>query len=640
MLKQEIIEKITKYFKLTHFEAEKIYDDIFQSIIQGVKSDNITDISNLGEFIIKYNENNTGKNKKTVEFLPSANLEDEVSEADGLEEAEVYQPDFTETVKEEIKKEVKPDVKEEIKAEVKEEIIKEVKEEIKEEAIAPVITAPVINKTEEHSDEHLSVEEEIKRKREEIIHKLDPQHNEEYHRLLHVKEGINLNVPKPVVIKDPVYNQKEEIKKEVPEVKKEIEEIKAKVPEVKEEIKEVKQDIKEIKEEITNTYKEPETKEKETVDELSTKSFSDYFTEIKQEQEIKSETYIPPVVPPVENVIPPIAVDLHKEIVGEQPPKQEKPVTSDVPEVPKQKPVITNGNGFNDDYEKKADDNSYYIWYKDSEPNAVDTQTMSYEYELLYQATKEAEYKSKLRIYVTTFIMFFSVVLILLIFSPVIYKYFFTPSDEQLNEQVQPQDEGSIEQPNNKADVNTLENTNKQPEQSNTTQAPPVTSNEQATQQQQAPPVQNEQKQNTQTTPPEQKTTAPPVTEQKTEQPPATQQQNNPGVSGVVKSNMGWIDEKNRVIYVQLENGKFTIQESAWDSNDKAAKRISTVTGFNIAGLSGNIFKVDLGAKGTWYRARFGEFSTIEEAKSKAEELRSKEKMKLQAFLLSIFMYA
>jgi len=256
---------------------------------------------------------------------------------------------------------------------------------------------------------------------------------------------------------------------------------------------------------------------------------------------------------------------------------------------------------------------------------------MSYEYELLYQATKEAEYKSKLRIYVTTFIMFFSVVLILLIFSPVIYKYFFTPSDEQLNEQVQPQDEGSTEQPNNKADVNTLENTTTQ---NNATQTPPVTTNEQPAQQ--TPPVQNEQ-QNTQ---PEQKTTTPPVTEQKTEQPPATQQQNNPGVSGVVKSNMGWIDEKNRVIYVQLENGKFTIQESAWDNNDKAAKRISTVAGFNISGLSGNIFKVDLGAKGTWYRARFGEFTTIEEAKSKAEELRSKEKMKLQAFLLSIFMYA
>ena len=57
MLKQEIIEKITKYFKLTHYDAEKIYDDIFQSIMKGVKDDNIAEISNLGEFILKYNEN-------------------------------------------------------------------------------------------------------------------------------------------------------------------------------------------------------------------------------------------------------------------------------------------------------------------------------------------------------------------------------------------------------------------------------------------------------------------------------------------------------------------------------------------------------------------------------------------------------
>ena len=40
---------------------------------------------------------------------------------------------------------------------------------------------------------------------------------------------------------------------------------------------------------------------------------------------------------------------------------------------------------------------------------------------------------------------------------------------------------------------------------------------------------------------------------------------------------MGWIDENNKVIYVQLENGKFTIQESAWDSDAKANKRISNV---------------------------------------------------------------
>ena len=102
---------------------------------------------------------------------------------------------------------------------------------------------------------------------------------------------------------------------------------------------------------------------------------------------------------------------------------------------------------------------------------------------------------------------------------------------------------------------------------------------------------------------------------------------------------MGWLDDYNKVIYVQLDNGKFTIQESAWDSDAKANKRISAVGGL-VPGLKGSVLKVDLGSKGTWYRARFGEFSTIEEAKQKAEELRNKEKSRLHAMLLTFFLYA
>src|SRR6187455_3348819 len=90
MIKQEIIEKISKYFKLTNFEAEKIYDDIFVSIIQGVKEDNIADITNLGEFIIKYN-NSDSSNKKTVEFLPTLSLEDEINQR-SFEEHRQFEP--------------------------------------------------------------------------------------------------------------------------------------------------------------------------------------------------------------------------------------------------------------------------------------------------------------------------------------------------------------------------------------------------------------------------------------------------------------------------------------------------------------------------------------------------------------------
>ena len=90
MVKQEIIEKICKYFKLTNFEAEKIYDDIFAGIIQGVKDDNIAEITNLGEFIIKYN-NSDITNRKTVDFLPTLTLEDEINQR-SYEEQRQFEP--------------------------------------------------------------------------------------------------------------------------------------------------------------------------------------------------------------------------------------------------------------------------------------------------------------------------------------------------------------------------------------------------------------------------------------------------------------------------------------------------------------------------------------------------------------------
>ena len=632
MLKQEIIEKITKYFKLTHYDAEKIYDDIFQSIMKGVKDDNIAEISNLGEFILKYNENENSGFKKTVEFLPSANLEDEVGGVHEIKQ-DIENENVTEEKIQDIKSEIEPVIEpEKTVEEITPGKIEEEKPSMKEPIVQttekkdePVSKSPEI--TEEHPIEStLSIEDEIKRKREQIIHKLDPEHHEKYHPLLHVSEGINLNVPKPIVIKEHEFTAKE--KTEKPKI--EIPEIKAEVKKAEEIIKE---EIKDAKEEV----KDEVSKEKEAVEEQTTKSFSDYFTEVKEEQKTKKEpAYIPPeekVILPLEAIIPPVAVNLHKEIVGERTIKPpEPPISYQTTETETTAPLVKQkGNGYSSEAEKKVSDNSYYIWYKDSEPNAIDTQTMSYEYELLYQATKEAEYKSKLRIYVTTFILFFSIVLILLIFSPVFYKYFFTPSEEQTNEQTVPEEQSTTTPDNNITTV-TPPVQNTAPAQEKATEPPPAT-NEQQSIQQNTQPKQ------------EQKTNVPPpvtTTEQNTQkEPPATQQQNTttPNVSGVVKTGLGWMDEKNKVIYVQLENGKFTIQESAWDSNDKANKRINAVAAYNISGLAGNVFKVDLGAKGTWFRARFGEFATIEEAKNKAEELRNKEKMKLQAFLLSIFLF-
>ncbi len=564
MIKQEIIEKISKYFKLTHFEAEKIYDDMFQGIIQGVKEDNIADITNLGEFIIKYNTNGDSSHKKTVEFLPTLALDEEINQR-GYEEHRTFTPSpFSEKPKQ-----IKEEVKEEIKQQVS-----------------------------ETGEDKVNVEDEIRKKREEILHKITaPKEETKSTTITETSKTVYAPLVEPGI----------------EEIKPVNEEITAKTPE------------------ITDTTKSG-------VEEIHEKSFSDYFTEVKEEKTV-SDAVNKTVIPPVENVIPPTAVELHNQITGDQ-------VNKNI----NYEPAVTpppyangNGNGNGSGTEHVSQDNSYYIWYKDSEPNVSDTQTMSYEYELLYQATKEAEYKSKLRIYVTTFILFFSVVLLLLILSPVIYKYFFTPSEEQQSEEVQQETSNNgIEpkqtDPNNQASVNKLDN-NTQPTTQNTTPVTEQNNTQQNNTQSSTPPVTEQpKKEQPKQEQPKQEQPKQEQPKQETKQPVQQPQQNTSTPSGITKNGMGWMDDKNKVIYVQLENGRFTIQESAWDSDAKANKRLSVVGGI-VPGLKGNVVKVDLGTKGTWYRARFGEFASLEEAKAKAEELRSKENLKLQALLLTFLLY-
>ncbi len=611
MIKQEIVEKISKYFKLTRFEAEKIYDDIFAGIIKGVKDENIADVTNLGEFIIKYN-NNDDVNKKTVEFLPTLSLEEEINQR-AFEESRNFIPG---KMSEETESDTGP---------FKQNIISE------PETVNSEENDKFINKTEEN--ENLTVEEEIRKKREEILQKMTKP-REEIKQPLNENSGINI----PPVILPPVNEIKEEIFDSGNEISQKTEEINQKPEEILK-----PEDInKEVSETINNAADKNE------------QSFSDLFTEVSNKETViqnELNQNIPvtppvfdnPVTPPVDHVIPPSAVELHNQITGDHNKTNEYQTTITPPQ--------TNGNGSGEGFEHKLQDNSYYIWYKDSEPNSTDTQTMSYEYELLYQATKEAEYKSKLRIYVTTFIMFFSIVLILLIFSPVIYKYFFNPAEEQGSEEVQPEssnteEPGNTDQNTNQASVNSLESqppvnntqpNNTQPDNTQPNNTQPDNSQQNTTQQ----PVQNQTEQPKQETPkqetPKQET---PKQETPKQETPKQEVPQNSGQTpqGVTKSSMGWIDDQNKVIYVQLENGKFTIQESAWDSDAKANKRISAVGGL-VPGLKGSVLKVDLGSKGTWYRARFGEFTTLEEAKKKAEELRSKEKNRLQALLLTFLLY-
>ena len=654
MIKQEIVEKISKYFKLTSFEAEKIYDDIFSGIIEGVKHENIADVTNLGEFIIKYNSGDEN-NKKTVEFLPTLSLEEEVNQR-AFEESIQFQPKKYE-MPESLEKPV-----EEKKTELN--TMPEAFENNLENSIEnqgnvkldnePEQNIPLINPVELNpadlpdekilADEHLTVEEEIKRKRDEILNKITKPADE----LKETKISENTDKVTEVFTAPLIQTTQDKTEDFTVFTDEKTEKITESI-----DILTDKEEIIKSTEEITDKTEEQITQQIEDKKEdvqMSEKSFNDLFTEVKETENTFTEntfnsTIIPPpppvvestVLPPVENVIPPSAVELHNQITGDNNNNSEYQTTiTGVPPV--------NGNGNGNGYEHKLQDNSYYIWYKDSEPNSSDTQTMSYEYELLYQATKEAEYKSKLRIYVTTFIMFFSIVLILLIFSPVLYKYFFTPKDEPNTEEVT-NETSQVEEPvnnngNNQASVNSLDNQNQQnnsqpPADQNTQNTAPVTEQpkqEQNSQQNTTPPVTEQPKQ-------EQPKQEQPKQEQpKQETPKQNEVAGSQNIPGVQKSTMGWIDDYNKVIYVQLDNGKFTIQESAWDSDAKANKRISSV-GTLVPGLKGSVLKVDLGAKGTWFRARFGEFTTIEEAKQKAEELRTKEKNRLQALLLTFLLY-
>lgn len=640
MIKQEIIEKICKYFKLTNFEAEKIYDDIFAGIIQGVKEDNIADVTNLGEFIIKYNSGDINNNNKTVEFLPTLSLEDEVNQR-SFEENRQFEPAKFVNPVEPVENVISPHP-------VSEQI-----ENIQNNDVNgnKTVTTEAYSTVENEisSKEKLSVEEEIRKKREEILSKITNPKDEYKQRSIitetKISETTNITpVIIPPVIIPPVAEMEQEFIEANESNEEKIDEISVKTEEI---FAKTEKFTPDSAENISSVTENNVSDIKKEVEEIPEKSFSDYFTEVSREEHSFSNQLhkttiqppIPPVIestiippPPVEMVIPPSAVELHNQITGDHNKTNEYQTTiSPLPF------ANGNGNGNGDNSEHRLQDNSYYIWYKDSEPNSSDTQTMSYEYELLYQATKEAEYKSKLRIYVTTFIMFFSVVLILLIFSPVIYKYFFTPKEEQNTEEVQ-QDNSTNEQPQdqqnstNQSSVNSLDN--QQPVTNNT---PPVNSTEQPKQEQPVTqqPVQEQPKQEQPKQEQPQQQEQPKQEQPKQEQP---QQNTNQNVPGVTKSTMGWMDDYNKVIYIQLDNGKFTIQESAWDSDAKANKRLSSV-GSLIPGLKGSVLKVDLGSKGTWYRARFGEFASIEEAKKTAEQLRNKEKSRLQALILTFLLY-
>lgn len=104
-------------------------------------------------------------------------------------------------------------------------------------------------------------------------------------------------------------------------------------------------------------------------------------------------------------------------------------------------------------------------------------------------------------------------------------------------------------------------------------------------------------------------------------------------VEGLSVNNLGFTDLKNNVIYVNMPNGMYTIQESSWNVEEKAVNRIMRINSLAITYSDGSkvetmIEKVDLPIKGIWYRMRIGEFASIKDAIVVAEQIRAEENNK------------
>lgn len=102
-------------------------------------------------------------------------------------------------------------------------------------------------------------------------------------------------------------------------------------------------------------------------------------------------------------------------------------------------------------------------------------------------------------------------------------------------------------------------------------------------------------------------------------------------VEGLSMNNLGFTDLKNNVIYVNMPNGMYTIQESSWNVEEKAVNRIMRIKSLGITNSDGNkvavsLESVEIPEKGNWHRVKIGEFASLNEAILAAEEIRAEEK--------------
>jgi len=97
---------------------------------------------------------------------------------------------------------------------------------------------------------------------------------------------------------------------------------------------------------------------------------------------------------------------------------------------------------------------------------------------------------------------------------------------------------------------------------------------------------------------------------------------------GFGTSSPGFSDHINNVIYVNLPNGMISIQESSWNTEEKAENRAAWINSLGYMYSDGTrvesvIIKADLNQRGVWYRTMIGEFVSIEDAVGITEQIRA-----------------
>lgn len=250
------------------------------------------------------------------------------------------------------------------------------------------------------------------------------------------------------------------------------------------------------------------------------------------------------------------------------------------------------------------DDGGYYIWFKDSAAADVDASHITSEHELLYQGKHYPRRKSKLSLYVTAYSICLVIVITMLIMSP------FLSAPLHMNNMLHA--ESPTSHAKSQLQAKAMGNMDGIPADGHTND---YISNEIPL----GPPTMEQYLAELNTTSVNSTSINVPSTDIK----PITKL---PAIlndtARFTQNSIGITDKLYNVIYVQQNDGGFSVQESSWSNGDAAMNRIKELTSLNIPKTKPYISKAELQDKGIRYRVVVGEFKTLDEAIKAAGKLR------------------